>query len=96
MRRIILVLTVASLMALMMASAGPASAQSNTGDFTTQQGFVSVGDDWWWSDDDDDDEWWWWSEDDDDDNWGWWSGGDGNSFTIGDSENQSGGVTFSS
>jgi len=68
----------------MMVSAGPASAQSNTGDFTTQQGFVSVGDDWWWSDDDDDD------------NWGWWSGGDGNSFTIGDSENQSGGVTFSS
>ena len=84
MRRIILVLTVAALMALMMASAGPATAQSNTGDFTTQQGFISVGDDWWWSDDDDDD------------NWGWWSGGDGNSFTIGDSENDSGGVFFSS
>ncbi len=93
MRRIILVLTVAALMALMMASAGPASAQSNTGDFTTQQGFVSVGDDWWWSDDDDD-WWWWWSDDDDD--WGWGSGGNGISFNMGDSENVSGGVSFSS
>ena len=84
MRRIILVLTVAALMALMMASAGPATAQSNTGDFTTQQGFISVGDDWWWSDGDDDD------------NWGWWSGGDGISFNVGESENDSGGVFFSS
>jgi len=67
----------------MMASAGPATAQSNTGDFTTQQGFISVGDDWWWSDDDDD-------------NWGWWSGGDFISFTMGASENDSGGVFFSS
>jgi hypothetical protein len=94
MRRIILVLTVAALMALMMASAGPAKAQSNTGDFTTQQGLVSVGDDWWWSDDDDD--WWWWSDDGDDDDWGWGSGGNGISFNMGDSENVSGGVSFSS
>jgi len=84
MRRIILVLTVAALVALMMASAGPASAQSNTGEFTNQQGFISVGDNWWWSDGDDDD------------GWGWWSGGDGVSFDIGESENVSGGVNFSS
>ena len=66
-------------MGAMMVSAGPASADVlNTGDFTTQQGIVAVGDDWWWSSDDD---------------W-WWSGGGGISFTIGDTENDSGGVSF--
>ena len=72
MRRITLVLTVAALMAAMVASAGPAKAVSNTGDFTNQQGFIAVGNDWWWSD------------------------GDGISFTIGDSDNESGDVIFTS
>ena len=72
MRRVTLVLTLAALMAAMVASAGPAKAVSNTGDFTTQQGFIFVGNDWWWSDDDDDD------------HWGWWSSGDGISFNSGD------------
>ena len=84
MRRITLVLTAAALMAAMVASASPAWA-NNTGDFTNQQGFISVGNDWGW-----------WSDDDYYDHWGWWSGGDGISFTIGDSENESGDITFTS
>ena len=77
MRRIALFLVVAALMAAMMVSAGPASA-NNTGTFTNQQGLFSVCDeDWWWSDG----------------NNGWTSGG-GISFSIGDSENESGDISF--
>ena len=79
MRRIAVVLMVAALMAATMVSAGPAWA-NNTGSFTNQQGFVSVGDDdWWWSGNDD-----------------WWSNGDGISFTTGDTENDSGDISFTS
>ena len=46
MRRIALFLVVAALMAAMMVSAGPASA-NNTGSFTNQQGFFSVSDEDW-------------------------------------------------
>jgi len=82
MRRIILVLTVAALMAATMASAGPAKAQSggNTDDYSNQDFLVIYGDNWW------DDGYYW------DDGY-WWD--DGVSFSIGDSVNESGGISFS-
>ena len=83
MRRIALFIVVAALMAAMLVSAGPAWA-NNTGSFTNQQGLFSVGDEDWWSGDDG-----WWSGGND-----WWSSGGGISFTIGDSENESGDISF--
>ncbi len=83
MKRITLLFTIAALMAATMASAGPATAQSfgKTADHSNQDFLVIYGDDWW-------DDGYYWGDD------YWFDNGEGVSFSIGDSENRSGGISF--